>query len=520
MFSGKMKSLMNITQRSLQTDRLLPVVMVLMVMSVLGMVVVAFFSRGPFGRTEILLGYAAYALPAVLLVLSTWREQRFVTRGDRFMAVFALLVLSGLAYRLLFDWVLEAPRNLVYFVLFAILPYLCGRLMDGKVLALFEKLLLAALCVLCLFFFLPEAVGEFNGRPQFFRLEYPRISLGFGFGLGAIVVVGRTLAGDHSRSALLTGAFLLAAFTAVEALVFLRLSYYLLIAVVVVMLAVSRRVPSRARLALFVGLIAGVAIGTVLTKSYISYHAKLLHPKANQISQAELGADFFGKQSSEIIQEKGRERARQKAKVFRGSPWSASSPTSAGGSTSDGSETASKELSGNAGDKERDKDPDVAGRSVLGEGACLPIKTANDSMMIRVVLYAEALKMFTMSPFTGIGVSNFSSYSCLSPYGFPHSTILHVAAEVGLLGLASFLGAIVSASMVFIACYRRRGFVDWPLYAFGYFLLLDQFYESYFFSFQTYLFLGMAAALHRYMLTVPANAAEPCVAPAFSAEGK
>lgn len=64
---------------------------------------------------------------------------------------------------------------------------------------------------------------------------------------------------------------------------------------------------------------------------------------------------------------------------------------------------------------------------------CATLLGLGNSTDIRMALYGQAIDLFLAHPLFGIGLFNFAESFC--PTTFPHSTLLQIAAETGLIGL-------------------------------------------------------------------------------------
>lgn len=64
---------------------------------------------------------------------------------------------------------------------------------------------------------------------------------------------------------------------------------------------------------------------------------------------------------------------------------------------------------------------------------CADLRGLNNSTDIRMALYGKAIELSLAHPLFGIGLFNFAESFC--PTTFPHSTLLQIAAETGLMGL-------------------------------------------------------------------------------------
>ena len=64
---------------------------------------------------------------------------------------------------------------------------------------------------------------------------------------------------------------------------------------------------------------------------------------------------------------------------------------------------------------------------------CAALLNSNNSADIRMAFYRTAIDLFLAHPLFGVGLFNFAENFC--PTTFPHSTLLQIAAETGLMGL-------------------------------------------------------------------------------------
>jgi O-antigen ligase len=82
---------------------------------------------------------------------------------------------------------------------------------------------------------------------------------------------------------------------------------------------------------------------------------------------------------------------------------------------------------------------------------------SNASSLARVLLMDSAIELIGDNPFLGVGAGNFSMYNNTSPYSFgsPHSSLLQVAVETGLLGLFFYiLFALIAPLKIFFRNYE------------------------------------------------------------------
>lgn len=139
------------------------------------------------------------------------------------------------------------------------------------------------------------------------------------------------------------------------------------------------------------------------------------------------------------------------------------------------------------------------GESILAGDSCRALR-GGDSISVRGLLYREALAMFTAEPLVGVGAAKFGHYSCwAAENSYPHSTILHVFAELGILGGGLFIAALALASVTLLcagANAQRSEVADVSIGVFGLFctfIVADQFYGNYFMATGTWVIVGIAA---------------------------
>ena len=92
----------------------------------------------------------------------------------------------------------------------------------------------------------------------------------------------------------------------------------------------------------------------------------------------------------------------------------------------------------------------AADTPVLGSSSCMPFIKGTHSLSMRWVMYQEAIAIFLQKPLIGVGAGLFGSYSCVGYGGFPHSTILQILSELGVIGGVIFIAilALTVASLV------------------------------------------------------------------------
>ncbi len=128
-----------------------------------------------------------------------------------------------------------------------------------------------------------------------------------------------------------------------------------------------------------------------------------------------------------------------------------------------------------------------------------------NSVAIRKILYTEAIDLFAKNPISGVGAGNFGFYSCLEyehqSFSSPHSTVLHVLSDLGLIGGLPFFGLVLIASIGLLRRVWRDG-IDgnnmtvWMLSSLWvYYFIIDQSSHSYFTVVHFYLLAGVIASV-------------------------
>ncbi len=139
------------------------------------------------------------------------------------------------------------------------------------------------------------------------------------------------------------------------------------------------------------------------------------------------------------------------------------------------------------------------GKPILGENTC---HKATNSIADRWIHYRSAWEMFLAKPLTGVGANSYGFYSCTGPGWYPHSTMLHVLAELGVLGGLLYFSLLWMVVRVPIR--RCMSTVDVSLKAnmgwlLAYIVLqitTSQFFGSYFISTGLYFVMGLAASFY------------------------
>jgi O-antigen ligase len=127
-----------------------------------------------------------------------------------------------------------------------------------------------------------------------------------------------------------------------------------------------------------------------------------------------------------------------------------------------------------------------------------------NSPVRRMLMVREALQVFSEHPLSGAGVGHFSSHSSCYDYkrvlGNPHNILLHLLAELGLIGLTLFAGTIALAALhlrrLIASKDEEAGRLAWLLLALGvYYFTSYQFLGGYLRALELYLVCGTSLAL-------------------------
>jgi hypothetical protein len=136
-------------------------------------------------------------------------------------------------------------------------------------------------------------------------------------------------------------------------------------------------------------------------------------------------------------------------------------------------------------------------RSVLGDAViCGKFK---ESISERWIHYRQAFAIFLSRPVFGAGANHYGFYACAGPGSFPHSTLLQVLAELGIIGGALYIAMIWFAWSVFSRSSRGNEALQATVVGswFASFLLVQfiiaQLIGNYFLSAPLYFAIGAAA---------------------------
>jgi O-antigen ligase len=135
--------------------------------------------------------------------------------------------------------------------------------------------------------------------------------------------------------------------------------------------------------------------------------------------------------------------------------------------------------------------------SILGDAAC---KTIVDSVSDRWVHYEQAVALFLARPLWGAGANHYGFYACTGPGSFPHSTLLQVFSELGIIVGVVYCTLLMMTLQALLQAYRRsakpteEAVWTW-LVAFAVVqVLIAQLNGNYFVSAALYYMMGVAAS--------------------------
>jgi len=152
---------------------------------------------------------------------------------------------------------------------------------------------------------------------------------------------------------------------------------------------------------------------------------------------------------------------------------------------------------------------------ILGMESCAAMLKNQDSIQIRKVFLGEAIELILERPLWGIGAGTFGDHSCLPARGMPHNTVLHIFAELGLVGGLLFIGFLMANLIVLFRAIKRSDDKVQPVFLgvlmlLGLHILVDQIQGNYFFAIGFYLFAGITAAIQAGdILPVDTDTAHP-----------
>lgn len=139
------------------------------------------------------------------------------------------------------------------------------------------------------------------------------------------------------------------------------------------------------------------------------------------------------------------------------------------------------------------------GKPILGGGIC---KEIPNSIADRWIHYRSAWEIFLAKPLVGVGANSYGFYSCAGPGWYPHSTILQVLAELGILGGLIYFPLLLVVVSVPIKRYLAttdmplKENMSWLLAYMALQITISQFNGNFFMSASLYFTIGIAASFY------------------------
>lgn len=139
------------------------------------------------------------------------------------------------------------------------------------------------------------------------------------------------------------------------------------------------------------------------------------------------------------------------------------------------------------------------GKPILGGAIC---KEIPNSIADRWIHYRSAWEIFLAKPLVGVGANSYGFYSCAGPGWYPHSTILQVLAELGILGGLLYFPLLLMVVSVPIKRYLAttdmplKENMSWLLAYMALQITISQFNGNYFMSASLYFIIGIAASFY------------------------
>ena len=427
------------------------------------------------GKWSILSSYGIYLLAFLLCVHAAGR--RMLPAHNAIVLLFGLfsaIVLGSSLVTLITAPSAALLRNVCYLLAFAVVPFLLGAAQDRRSLEVLMSTVFYAGTAVALTTLLPSSWtydSSSYGRPIFLGADFLRLILGPVLGIA-------TLTGFYyavtARSKTLCAVTLACATVGVVSLYFsvMRMGYYLAVLLLMLMplhLVLCKRI-SFGRALVFMGIAICLHLFCknifVIIAQWYSLIDWLHRVLAELLSLISIGDGTWDGA-------KARDR------------WATSPDAYYGMLTR--SHLGDLNWDAIAQQFSRDHLPLIPGQSAIGLTSMFDAYP-NDSTVIRVRLYLEAIMMFFAAPVLGMGASTFQQFSFQGPFSFPHSTLLHVAAELGAVGVLVLMLSLAT-------CAWRLLPYTLLLAPYLFFIAIDQTHGSYFSSWGGYFFMGVAASM-------------------------
>ena len=397
--------------------------------------------------------YAGLSLWAAIVfgVAGRWSGIKLNVIDVLVAVVLALTVISLVSFGYI-----DSRKLLGFTLFFVAVPYVLARMLDTEQL---RQLLLASIAMGWLMFLwimawlaFANTAGNYGARPHLFGFSHTPLLAGLLFG-SVVVLLISVLARPFQRSAynVVSIASLIATLPLFWALqvVGARGGFILTSFIALLILLAARWIPFGRRLVivLFLAVFAVVSF-KMLPAKQTRFFARL--GADVDVPSSLSAADDFGSFSLNDSKEREKRRLAPVSKVCRQIDWM-----------------------------------QYHGRS--GE--------------VRKLLYGSAVRMFLEHPWMGVGSGRFGYTLCMDGRFFPHSTILQIFAELGLLGGLPFMTIIAllcwqMAKVLSMTFSPRTLTTFWmfvPLW--GFYLLTDQLYGDYMMALPFFLLTGAGVAL-------------------------
>lgn len=399
-------------------------------------------------RVDTAVLYGVVAVWAGGVVVYRWQNIGVsLNRLDVLFGVFLLWVLGSVATH----WWEGTIQYLEFIPFFVILPYLLGRMMPAQDIDLFKSLLIGIACALLLL--LPFEYWK-NSQPGYLYENSPAPIL-FGQGHGTML---SGLLFSAALLALISKLILPIAPNSPDQGLIKRhylFSYLVLLALVPAMIWIASRGPA-------VSAILGL-VTLFFSASFISWKKKITILFFLVLSALlAFSISFQNKHHKEYYQ----------LLFMRPAAALSSAPHQA---------------------------PKLEyGKPILGESIC---KDIPNSISDRWIHYRTAWEIFLAKPWTGVGANAYGFYSCTGPGWFPHTTILQVLSELGVMGGLLYFSLIGVVFWTIIsrgnteATVHSKADMSWLLAFVVFQFTVSQFNSNYFMSAGLYFVIGLAASL-------------------------
>lgn len=391
--------------------------------------------------------YVSIAVWALVVIVHRWRSIGLsLNRLDILFSVFLLWVLGSVATH----WWIGTIQYLEFIPFFVILPYLLGRTMVTQDVQLFKKILIGMAGVLLLL--MPFEYWK-NSQPGSLYVNSPAPFL-FGQGHGTMLSGMLFSAALLALISKLTFPAASGAGSGGHEKKYRFFDYLMLAAIVSAMIWIASR---------------GPAVAALLGMMALFFFSSFLDWKKKMATLLYLG--LFAVVALTISFQNKYHKEYYELLFLRPSVALSEAPRQA---------------------------PRLEyGKPILGESIC---KNIPNSIVDRWIHYRSAWEIFLAKPLTGVGANSYGFYSCTGPGWYPHTTVLQVLAELGVLGGLLYFPLIWMVFSVPIARYRSeasalfKANMGWLLAFVILQFTINQFNGNYFMSAGLYFVMGLAAS--------------------------